>query len=179
MELAVTYNRGDGSMDFYSESTFDQLKAHDTLSERRTGDGKDEIYAIPYHAVDYALIYRGYETQPHKDDLCSTGGYTACEDILVRVGAPGTLTPINYGDEYPYSQFAVVVTDADGENFIPFTIESSNPAWSVSIVEEPGAPFPIGYVEGPDIGSETTITLTVESLGCQFVFTAKIGGGMS
>ena len=124
---------------------------------------------IPQHSIMYTIDSGVTDTAKRKDDVCGTGGYEACEDILVSVGAPGSFAPINYGDTYSSRGFLISVTDTDGENYIPFTIESSNPDWYAAINEYDGVLY--GDVEA-ETESETTITLTVQSLGCQFVFNA-------
>ena len=70
MELNVSYGRDGENMSFYREAAFDQLKAHDTISERWAEDDYDETYAVPYHAVDYAYVYRGYMPRPVRDENC-------------------------------------------------------------------------------------------------------------
>lgn len=115
MELNVSYGRGSGNVNFYSEATFDQLKAHDTLSESLVVDGEDVTGAVPYHAVDYAYIYRGYMPWPVRDENCegkcgfnifvdgSTTPTFVTEGMLIPVSESFTFTSTQdeHGSYYP------------------------------------------------------------------------------
>lgn len=101
MELNVSYGRGSGTVSFYSESTLDKLKAHETLSERRVEDGEDTTYAVPYHAVDYAYINREYGSQPIKDDVCGTVSNLDCSKFKVHDDSQQTY--VEDGDTLTYT----------------------------------------------------------------------------
>lgn len=109
MELSVSYGRGSGEMYFFSEATFDQLKAHETLSDRWVEDGYDETYAVPYHAVDYAIIYRGYERWKIHDDNCEG-------KCLFEVYVDGASTPIKTPGGIIEVQESITIRFAAGED---------------------------------------------------------------
>jgi len=109
MELKVSYGHGSGNMSFYSESVFDQLKAHETLSNRWAGDGEDETYAVPYHAVDYAYINRGYAHMPIHDDNCDG-------KCLFEVYVDGASTPIKTPGGIIEVQESITIRFASGED---------------------------------------------------------------
>lgn len=114
MELNVSYGRGSGNVSFYSEAILDQLKAHETLSERWAEGGEDATYAVPYHAVDYAYIYRGYMPWPVRDENCEGKcGFNIYVD--------GSTTPIfvTEGMSIPVSESFTYTSQAEHGSYYP------------------------------------------------------------
>lgn len=111
MELNVSYGRGSGHVNFYGEAAFDQLKAHDTISERWAEDDYDETSAVPYHAVDYAYVYRGYMPRPVRDENCN-------EKCGFNIFVDGSTTPIfvTEGMSIPVSESFTVWSERDEEH---------------------------------------------------------------
>lgn len=109
MRLNVYYGRGSGNVSFGSEAAFDQLKAHDTISERWAEDGEGATSAVPYHAVDYAYINREYYHMPIHDDNCEG-------KCLFEVYVDGASTPIKTPGGIIEAQESITIRFASGED---------------------------------------------------------------
>ena len=113
MELNVYYGRGSGNVSFTSEAAFDQLKAHETIYGR--GADENETSAVPYHAVDYAYIYREYGSQPIKDDVCGTVSNLDCSKFKVHDDSQQTYVKDGDTLTYTFGGYLSISLSYDGE----------------------------------------------------------------
>lgn len=177
MALYVYYGRNGDSMNFSNEPAFDQLKAHETLSERETEDGEDEIRAVPYHAVDYAYIYRGPITPvTPSDDLCG-GGADDCPVYLYQLAGP-QLIEVKNKDTL---EFAIGVS-ADFYAFnVPNPAQDVEPIAMTAVSSDETIVGIVPNSHGVSIScidsGTATVTFTFTDAGCSKEITVNVGGG--